>query len=112
MQFPPGRVRPAVTSQPAQGTGMHFEFSDFIGKIKRPDFWYETSTPEPGLLSAHGIRACPPDKKPVQAVRNLDQPVHNLDDEMQQLMLWYGQRFDFQTKLMNQQAFQASLADM
>jgi len=91
---------------------MHFEFSDFIGKIKRPDFWYETSTPEPGLLSAHGIRACPPDKKPVQAVRNLDLPVHNLDDEMQQLMLWYGQRFDFQTKLMNQQAFQASLADM
>ena len=91
---------------------MHFEFSDFIGKIKRPDIWYESGAPEPGLLSAHGIRACPPDKKPVQAVRNSDQPVHSLDDEMQQLMLWYGQRFDLQTKLMNQHAFQAALADM
>ena len=31
---------------------------------------------------------------------------------MQQLMMWYGQRFDLQTKLMNQHAFQAALADM
>jgi len=91
---------------------MHFEFSDFIGKMKRPELWYETGTPDQASISAQQGTTCQPDKKPVQTVRSPEMPENNLDDEMQQLMLWYGQRFDFQTKLMNQNAFQAALADL
>jgi diguanylate cyclase (GGDEF)-like protein len=92
---------------------MHFELSDVIGRIKRPDICYETETPDQaGILAAQQVKTYQPDKKPVQPLRSLDVPVNNLDDEMQQLMMWYGQRFDFQTKLMNQHAFQAALADL
>jgi diguanylate cyclase (GGDEF)-like protein len=92
---------------------MHFEFSDFIGRMKRPDSWHEAGTPDQaGIFSTQQARTCQPDKKPVQPVRDPDMPGSNLEDEMQQLMMWYGQRFDFQTKLMNQHAFQAALADL
>jgi len=92
---------------------MRFEFSDFIGKIKRPEIWYETATPEQaGILSDQQARTFQPDKKPVQPERSPEQSGDNLGEEMQQLMLWYGQRFDFQTKLMNQQAFQGALTDL
>jgi diguanylate cyclase (GGDEF)-like protein len=108
-----GRVWPAVTSMPNQVTGMHFEFSDFIGRMKRPEIWFEAGTPDQaGIFSAQTAKTCQPDRKPVQPPRSLDVPETSLDDEMQQLMLWYGQRFDFQTKLMNQNAFQAALADL
>lgn len=81
--------------------------------MKRPDIWYEAGTPShAGIFSAQTAKTCQLDRKPVQPVRNPDVPGSNLDDEMQQLMLWYGQRFDFQTKLMNQHAFQMALADL
>ncbi|HEV2487072.1 MAG TPA: GGDEF domain-containing phosphodiesterase [Terracidiphilus sp.] len=40
----------------------------------------------------------------------MDLPDRDLDEEIRQLMLRYGQRFDIQTRLMNQQTFQAALA--
>jgi EAL domain-containing protein (putative c-di-GMP-specific phosphodiesterase class I)/GGDEF domain-containing protein len=40
----------------------------------------------------------------------VDLPERDLDEEIRQLMLRYGQRFDIQTRLMNQQTFQAALA--
>ena len=93
---------------------MRFEFSDFIGKIRRPEIWYETGkTDQAEILSAQQEKTLQLDKKPVQPARNLNSPPEDcLDDQMQHLMLWYGQRFDFQTKLMNQRAFQAALADL
>ena len=92
---------------------MHFEFSDFIGRMKRPEIWYESGTPEQaGIISAEQSKPCRSNKTPFQPERNPDQLECNFDDEMQQLMLWYGQRFDFQTKLMNQQAFQGALTEL
>ena len=92
---------------------MHFAFSDFFGKMKRPEIWYEADSPDQAeIIPIQQTKTCQPDKKPVQPVRRSDISGNNLDDEMQQLMLRYGQRFDLQTKLMNQQAFQAALADL
>ena len=92
---------------------MHFELSDFIGRMKRHEIWYESGTSEQaGIISAEQSKPCRSNKKPFQPERNSDQLECNFDDEMQQLMLWYGQRFDFQTKLMNQQAFQGALTDL
>jgi EAL domain-containing protein (putative c-di-GMP-specific phosphodiesterase class I)/GGDEF domain-containing protein len=42
----------------------------------------------------------------------VDLPERDLDEEIRQLMLRYGQRFDIQTRLMNQQTFQAALAEL
>ncbi len=42
----------------------------------------------------------------------MDLPERDLDEEIHQLMLRYGQRFDIQTRLMNQQTFQAALAEL
>jgi diguanylate cyclase (GGDEF)-like protein len=39
-------------------------------------------------------------------------PMRVLDDEMRKFVQWYGDRFDPQTKLMNHQAFQASLSGL
>ena len=90
---------------------MQFEFSDFIGKIRRPEGWYET-----GAMDQAGFLASQrqPEKKPVQPERNPEQDLagQQFDDEIQQMMLWFGQRFDLQTKLMTQPAFQAALGDM
>ncbi|HZL50739.1 MAG TPA: GGDEF domain-containing phosphodiesterase [Terracidiphilus sp.] len=43
---------------------------------------------------------------------SVDLPERDLDEEIRQLMLRYGQRFDIQTRLMNQQTFQAALAEL
>jgi diguanylate cyclase (GGDEF)-like protein len=88
---------------------MHFDFSSVIGKIRRPAGWLET-----GIESHAGTASIQPEsaRKPVQPERNQSSSLPQLDDDMQQLMMWYGQRFDVQTRLMNQQAFQSALADM
>ena len=88
---------------------MQFEFSDVIGKIRRPDGWYETGLAEKGPAIAAENSTI---RKPVQPDRSSVPPASQVDEDMQQLMMWYGQRFDFQTKLMNQQAFQAALAEL
>jgi FOG: EAL domain len=92
---------------------MQFDFSHLISSIRRPETWYELGLPnESGSIATPNAAVFPPEKKPVQPERGFDLPVRNLDDDMQQLMLWYGQRFDFQTKMMNQYAFQAALTEL
>jgi diguanylate cyclase (GGDEF)-like protein len=92
---------------------MQFDFSEILGRIRRSENWFELGLPNhAGILSAPVMASYLPDKKPVRPERNPDQPARILDEEMQQLMLWYGQRFDFQTRMMNQYAFQAALAEM
>jgi EAL domain-containing protein (putative c-di-GMP-specific phosphodiesterase class I)/GGDEF domain-containing protein len=53
-----------------------------------------------------------PDRAGILAAsaNTLDLPERDLDEEIRQLMLRHGQRFDIQTRLMNQQTFQAALA--
>lgn len=88
---------------------MHFDFSNVIGKIRRPEGWFET-----GVADQSGTAKIQPVpvKKVVQPERNTPSPAPQIDEDMQQMMLWYGQRFDIQTRLMNQQAFQGALAEM
>jgi EAL domain-containing protein (putative c-di-GMP-specific phosphodiesterase class I)/GGDEF domain-containing protein len=48
----------------------------------------------------------------MRKVKRLTNPLgHNLDDELRQQLLAYGQRYDFQTGLLNYQTFRESLAD-
>jgi diguanylate cyclase len=92
---------------------MYFDFSAFLGRIRRPEYWHELGVSNhSGIPSAPNASACPPEKKPVKPERLPAQPARMLDDEMRQLMLRYGQRFDFQTKMMNQSSFQTALVEM
>lgn len=99
---------------------MHFDISTFIGKGN------ESKNPEGARTRDRGrvvsVRPKPnapetqaqsaPEAIPAQPEPITGQPIRKLDDEMRQLMLWYGQRFDPQTRLMNQHSFQAALADL
>ncbi len=96
---------------------MQLGLSDLVGRINRPDAWLGIGEANrAGVFTIPGPRTLQPDRKPVQPARdparNSDRTQYSLDDEMQQLMLRYGQRFDLQTRLMNQQTFQAAVAEM
>jgi diguanylate cyclase (GGDEF)-like protein len=83
---------------------MDFGISSFIEKVTQPR--------NPHAAKAVYRAGILPERSETTDQRELksDRPERNLDDEMRQLMWWYGQRFDIQTKLMNQQSFQAALA--
>ena len=76
---------------------MHFGISSLIGGSTPPRKLPKSVSPDRA-----GILAAPAD--------SVDLPERDLDEEIRQLMLRYGQRFDIQTRLMNQQTFQAALA--
>lgn len=107
---------------------MHFDISSFIGKGNEPSDSTRAKARERGRVVS--VRASSlesrletnsqstPQLKPEASPESIiaepaAEPLAcKLDDEMRQLMQWYGQRFDPQTRLMNQHAFQAALADL
>lgn len=92
---------------------MQFGFANFIERNTPPQNPCEPRLPDQaGVLPVRNAKTGQPEKMPVQSERNPDQPWRNLDDDMRQLMCWYGQRFDAQTRLMNQQSFQAALTEL
>lgn len=76
---------------------MHFGISSLIGRSMPP-----RKLPKLVVPDRAGI--------PAASADSVDLPERDLDEEIRQLMLRYGQRFDIQTRLMNQQTFQAALA--
>ena len=85
---------------------MNFGLSNFIEKLTRPQI--EPDEVAPGRNGIHEVRRQAPERRK----KNADHPELKLDDEMRQLMWWYGQRFDVQTRLMNQVSFQSALATL
>jgi EAL domain-containing protein (putative c-di-GMP-specific phosphodiesterase class I) len=85
---------------------MNFGLSNFIDKLTQPQI--EPDQDIPRRTRIHEVRRPEPDRRQ----QNLDHPELKLDDEMRQLMWWYGQRFDIQTRLMNQRSFQSALATL
>jgi EAL domain-containing protein (putative c-di-GMP-specific phosphodiesterase class I)/GGDEF domain-containing protein len=78
---------------------MHFGITSLIGRSTPPRKLPKSVSPDrAGILAA--------------SADPVDLPERDLDEEIRQLMLRYGQRFDIQTRLMNQQTFQAALAEL
>jgi EAL domain-containing protein (putative c-di-GMP-specific phosphodiesterase class I)/GGDEF domain-containing protein len=78
---------------------MHFGITSLIGRSTPPRKLPKSVSPDrAGILAA--------------SADSVDLPERDLDEEIRQLMLRYGQRFDIQTRLMNQQTFQAALAEL
>jgi EAL domain-containing protein (putative c-di-GMP-specific phosphodiesterase class I)/GGDEF domain-containing protein len=85
---------------------MNFGLSNLIEKLTQPQV--EPEEVPPGRNGIHEIRRQTPERRK----QNADPPELKLDDEMRQLMWWYGQRFDVQTRLMNQVSFQSALVTL
>jgi EAL domain-containing protein (putative c-di-GMP-specific phosphodiesterase class I)/GGDEF domain-containing protein len=85
---------------------MNFGLSNFIEKLTQPQI--EPDEVAPGRNGIHEVRKQALERR----TQNADRPELKLDDEMRQLMWWYGQRFDVQTRLMNQVSFQSALVTL
>jgi EAL domain-containing protein (putative c-di-GMP-specific phosphodiesterase class I)/GGDEF domain-containing protein len=85
---------------------MRFAISSLMGKTAPP--WKLPKTAPPRKLPKSVV----PDPTGTlsETADALELPARQLDEEIRQLMLKYGQRFDIPTRLMNEQTFQATLA--
>jgi diguanylate cyclase (GGDEF)-like protein len=91
---------------------MHFKLADFRGKGSPSEDSPRAKTHERARVVPVRNTPALPDQKPDQPQQAAEPQERRLDDEMRQLMLWYGQRFDVQTRLMNQHSFQEALAGL